>query len=369
MFYHYFRFFNYISTFFGQRKPFEIRPSSSIGILSKFWSLIIAVSIIYSSILTIDFTVSLHIKKNDETGNINEFIVCLIIFLTNLRREDLNKRLYAVINSVVSGLKLTNKSVKLLTIKLYVWITCISAIYIIAIVKEILDYDPPFILLLRIPLYLTLLHFYTHLCLILSLLKLINIFICDIFRLNSEDSFLVEGFSEPNNLVTYLISYDIRFIKVKHRNFDLKHLCKMYDHLSTCVQYLQKIHSLQMILTTWLMFSSAVSAVALISTEKTDTPLLKAVNGLLPFFWFGIGCFIDDQIRQEVERTDLIIIKLLIEFRCEPATKEVLGVFKQAISTNSLQFKAGNMYKLNYAAMLGTLVSVITYSIIVIQLF
>ncbi|CAK1544064.1 unnamed protein product [Leptosia nina] len=143
----------------------------------------------------------------------------------------------------------------------------------------------------------------------------------------------------------------------------------MYDDLCTCVQLLQKLHSLQIILTTWLMFSSAVSAVALVSTEKTDTPWLSAVNGLFPFFWYSIGCYIDDQIRQEVERTDLIIIKLLIDFRCDDTTKDILNVLKQAISINTLQFTAGNLYRLNYATMLGTLVSVITYSIIVIQLF
>ncbi|CAG4945292.1 uncharacterized protein LOC123695092 [Colias croceus] len=122
-------------------------------------------------------------------------------------------------------------------------------------------------------------------------------------------------------------------------------------------------------ITIWLMFSSAVSAVALISSEQTKHPWLDFVQGLLPFIWYSIGCYLDDQIRKEVERTDLIIIKHLIDFRYDQNTKDVLNVFKQAISINSLQFTAGNLYRLNYASMLGTVVSVITYSIMVIQLF
>lgn len=246
MFYYYFRFFNNISTLFGQKKPFVTCNSSGVGILSKFWSLVIAIAITTSSLLTINFSITFNIKKNDEIMHISEFVVCLIVYLSNLRREQVFIRLYELINKVITDLKLTNKSVKLFTIKISAWLTFLTILYLIAIVMEVLHLNPPFILILRIPLYLSLLHLYTHLCIILSVLKIINSYMSQIFRLNSDDCFLVEDFTEPTNNFTYIIRLDIRFIKVKqNRRFDLKHLCKTFDDLSSCSQYLRKLHSLQ----------------------------------------------------------------------------------------------------------------------------
>ncbi|VVC92553.1 unnamed protein product [Leptidea sinapis] len=79
------------------------------------------------------------------------------------------------------------------------------------------------------------------------------------------------------------------------------------------------------------MFSSAVCAVALISGDTRNHVLVESIR--------------------------------------DARTKEILGVFKLAITSNSLQFTSYNLYRLNYTTMFSTAVSVITYSIIVIQLF
>lgn len=48
--------------------------------------------------------------------------------------------------------------------------------------------------------------------------------------------------------------------------------------------------------------------------------------------------------------------------------KKVLETFKQLVSTNKLQFTAGNLFRVNYHLIIGTVMNVITYSIICIQL-
>ncbi|XP_045767422.1 uncharacterized protein LOC123868819 isoform X2 [Maniola jurtina] len=126
---------------------------------------------------------------------------------------------------------------------------------------------------------------------------------------------------------------------------------------------------MMILLILWLMFTSAVTSITLISNEETHHPWLEAIKGVQIYVWFSIESYVDGQIRQEVEKTDLLIIKNMIDFRCDSIRRRQLQLFQQVVNSNRLQFTACNLYRLNYATVLGTIMSVITYSIISIQLF
>lgn len=49
---------------------------------------------------------------------------------------------------------------------------------------------------------------------------------------------------------------------------------------------------------------------------QAKCPYLVITNILLPFFWYFVGCFVEDRLRKEVSKTDNLIIKHLIDFRC-----------------------------------------------------
>ncbi|XP_073953005.1 uncharacterized protein [Choristoneura fumiferana] len=117
------------------------------------------------------------------------------------------------------------------------------------------------------------------------------------------------------------------------------------------------------------MFSSAVIGATLVSSEETKNPWMVITRSVLPFTWFALCCFVDDKLKKEVEWTEILIMKHLIDFKCDLPRKNILETFKQLVSTNSLQFTAGNLFHVNYAMILGTVMNVITYSIILVQLF
>ncbi|CAH2208251.1 jg18549, partial [Pararge aegeria aegeria] len=106
------------------------------------------------------------------------------------------------------------------------------------------------------------------------------------------------------------------YTKPRETLLDLKFLCKIYDDLCTCIYLLQKCHGLEMLLTLWLMFTSAVTSITLIFKVQTQYPWLEVIKGIQVYVWFTINCHVNDQIRQEVEKTDLLIIKHIIDFRC-----------------------------------------------------
>ncbi|XP_045449488.1 uncharacterized protein LOC123658049, partial [Melitaea cinxia] len=146
---------------------------------------------------------------------------------------------------------------------------------------------------------------------------------------------------------------------------DLKVLCKTYDDLCTCIQLLQKCHGVEVLLSMWVMFTSAVTMITVITNNETKYPWLEVIRGIQVYVWFAIACYVDDEIREEVDMTETLLIKNLIDFRCNIAKKEALQTFQLVLSSNRLQFKAYNLYRLNYATLLGTVVTVMTYSILI----
>ncbi|XP_052739970.1 uncharacterized protein LOC128198454 [Bicyclus anynana] len=205
-------------------------------------------------------------------------------------------------------------------------------------------------MILRIPLFLSMYHLLIHLCLIVSILKILNREMIEMLNLKNGTSCKI-FFVKPHRtrlLFFYFMDCNIYFIYKKPRGArqDLKCMCQIYDDLCTCVHLLQKCHGLE-----------------------TQNLWLEIIKGIQVYIWFGIECYVDDQIRQEVEKMDLLLIKNMIEFRCDPIRKDTLQLFKQIVNSNRLQFTACNLYRLSYATILGTIVSVITYSVISIQLF
>ncbi|XP_041989079.1 uncharacterized protein LOC121740450 [Aricia agestis] len=134
------------------------------------------------------------------------------------------------------------------------------------------------------------------------------------------------------------------------------------------MESISSFNNMIVLLIIWLMFSSAVITVTLLANNQATIPWLEVIRGFQIYLWFVLGCHVDDKIRQQVERTDLLIIKYLIDFQADPSRKSVLQTFRVLVTTNRLQFNACNLYHINYTTLLGTVVSVITYSIISIQL-
>ncbi|XP_050665239.1 uncharacterized protein LOC126965614 [Leptidea sinapis] len=376
MFYNYLKFYNFICTLFGQRRPTDLVPlqkkSSGVKFCYRMWSIVIAIIIIANGV-DIDVKKLYNLKTNDNTATINEIIVSLIVILSNTKTKDvLYINLYNVFNKIITGFKIETDKIKKFVIKLHIGVVALSLTFIGFIILEIiLDMNPPFRLLIRIPLFLSMIHLIIHLSLMLALLKIINQYMFKLFTKPKPGGldFLFSDVMKSNRrsisnycAISFHDSKDTEY-------FDLKYLCKVYDDLCTSMQILQKIHGTEILVTVWLMFSSAVCAVALISGDTRNHVLVESIRGLLTFFWYTVGCVLDDQIRQEVDRINLLIIKQQIDFSCDARTKEILGVFKLAITSNSLQFTSYNLYRLNYTTMFSTAVSVITYSIIVIQLF
>ncbi|CAH1635692.1 unnamed protein product [Spodoptera littoralis] len=95
---------------------------------------------------------------------------------------------------------------------------------------------------------------------------------------------------------------------------------------------------------------------------------LVIIKSILPFYWCFLGCYIDDQMNKEVDRTITMIVKCLIDFKCVQSKKAILETFKELVSNDRLQFTACSLFKLSYSMLLGTMLNVITYSIILIQM-
>ncbi|KAI5631663.1 hypothetical protein NE865_15622 [Phthorimaea operculella] len=93
-----------------------------------------------------------------------------------------------------------------------------------------------------------------------------------------------------------------------------------------------------MFLTFWLMFTNGVFGLTMIVCDKTENAIVIAARSTIPFLWCFLGSFVSDQLDKQVEQIDMIIIKFLIDFRCDQARKDILQTFKQLIATNRLQF-------------------------------
>nr|XP_021196196.2 uncharacterized protein LOC110380520 [Helicoverpa armigera] len=214
-------------------------------------------------------------------------------------------------------------------------------------------------------------HLIMHLILILALVKVINNQLSRTLMYNDKGPKIMcrENLGKRFTM-KYIFFNSIEFVEIENNiHFDLKFLCKLYDNLSTCIHLLEKCYGLQIFISIWLMFTSGVVGVTVLVTNKVTLQWLVVLQTILPFFWCFIGCYINDQISKEVNQTITLIIKCLIDFRCVPSRKPVLETFKELVSNDRLQFTACSLFKLSYSMLLGTMLNVITYSIILIQMF
>ncbi|XP_063374466.1 uncharacterized protein LOC134662125 [Cydia amplana] len=375
MFYYYFRVFNWFCTAFGMKKPFLLSNGQAFNVTywSKFWSVMVI-----TIFIALDFTSDNESTKGgiktylDDISDINDLIFNIIILIIDIfHPSTLWSELYMTFSNIFNRLKLTNQILKMIAFKLYVWIFLPSVVFIPIFFMEIfIPQFAQFTILIMVPGYLATLHLVIHLHLVLAVLRNIN------KLLNKANQFHVKDTEIPfltteSNMFRYFLNIDVNFMEadVSDSNFSIISLCKIYDDLITCVQLLEKLHGKQILCTIWMMFSGAVLGVTLMSCEEVECPWIITIRILLPFIWACLCCFVDDQLRQEVEWTEILIMKRLIDFKCDLPRKKVLETFKQLVSTNKLQFTAGNLFRVDYHLIIGTVMNVITYSIICIQLF
>ncbi|CAB3257460.1 unnamed protein product, partial [Arctia plantaginis] len=112
-----------------------------------------------------------------------------------------------------------------------------------------------------------------------------------------------------------------------------------------------------------------VVGVTLLAGDKESIKWLVLYKTISPFLWGFIICLINEQLCEEVGTTITLIIKCLIDHRSAPTMKPALDTFKQLVTNDRLQFTACNLFNLRYSMLLGTVLNVITYSVIMIQMF
>ena len=251
MFYTYFRVFNWFSSVFGLRKPFIItRKESAIPIWSKIWSILIILFSLLSHLFLINFHIQFDIKSNlDELSDINNLIINIIIILNNIYKEETYIKLYQTFNNIFALIKLSNKSEKMLCQKLYIYVLVHGTLFIISIILEIMFGDPPLVILIRIPLFFTFFHFLVHLCLILSILRLINGDLLEILRstTGANTSIFLEDTKPLKRNLFYFFDPKIYFIDMKSnsKRLPLKTYYEIYDELSTSILLLEKSHGVE----------------------------------------------------------------------------------------------------------------------------
>lgn len=251
MFYFYFRTFNRLSSVFGMRKPFVVSQKiPSIPLWSKLWSILIALCALIAHLFAINFKIEFYVKSHMyQLSNMNNLIVNIIIILNNICKEDAYRKLYNAFLNIFDVMKLSNKSQKMICHKLYILVSINGIIFIISIVLEIYFDNPPFIMLIRIPLFFAIFHLIVHLCMMLSILRFINYDMLAMLKSNTKDSvsiFLQTNKSPKNNLL-YFIDPNIYFIDTepKQKQFNLKIYCKIYDSLCTCILLLERCHGME----------------------------------------------------------------------------------------------------------------------------
>ncbi|XP_072949809.1 uncharacterized protein [Epargyreus clarus] len=305
----------------------------------------------------------------EEIASANNLIVNVIIILLNIcNSESVCFHIYVIFNNILRDLQIKNHNQKLLAIKLYVWMALPFVVFIILIVMEFIYATPPYTLVVKMPTFLSILHLVIHLSLTLAILKVINLNISQKFK--RYNNFCLPDLRKTKGRFYYILHPGISFFDVQSQKevVDLKLLRNIYDDLGVCINLLQRHHGIQMLLSIWLMFSNAVTGITLIINERVNMAWIVVARSTLPFFWYFSGCYVNNQLQQEVEQTDLLIIKYMIDFRCDKPTRDVLQTFRQVIDANRLEFTACNLFRLNYSTILATVVNVITYSIILIQI-
>ncbi|XP_063386493.1 uncharacterized protein LOC134672480 [Cydia fagiglandana] len=372
MFYYYFRVFNWFCTAFGMKKPFLLSNGQACNFTywSKFWSVMVITIFIVLHFTSDNESTKEGIKTYlDDISDINELIFNIIVLVIDFfHPSTLWSELYMTLSNIFNCLKLSNRNLKMIALKLYVWIFLPSVVFIPIFFMEIfIPQFAQFTILIKVPGYLAILHLVIHLHLVLAVLRNINEILNKAHVKDTEITFL----TKESSMFRYFLNTKINFMEadVSDSNFSIQSLCKIYDDLITCIQLLEKLHGKQILCTIWMMFSGAVIRVTLMSCEEVECPWLITIRIVLPFIWSSLCCIVDDQLKQEVELTEIIIMKHLIDFKCDLSRKKVLETFKQLVSTNKLQFSAGSLFCVNYHLIIGTVMNVITYSIICIQLF
>ncbi|XP_053605950.1 uncharacterized protein LOC128672678 [Plodia interpunctella] len=373
MLYTYFVPFNIVCGIFGVRKP-SLSPNGKIvntSVVHRIWSLIIILSLIAGYCLS-----SYEIKPISKVNLLQISILndlannVIILLLHNLSGDDITKNLYNCFIGIVTDLGLHNRRVRILMQKLYFWFSVISITYIAAIILEILYDSPPYNLIIRIPTFLTVFHLIFHLSVLVAILKILN------YKLKSEtliDNTLMFPGTKSSTfyILKYFLNTEISFIEeinqTQHQHLDLKHLCKIYDKMATCLELLIKLHGLQV---PSLLISKNRNQLTLrFRDNNVKIPWLACVKTVLPYFWCYIGAYVGDQMRKQVDSTEIILIKHLINFQCDQTRKTTLETFKQLVGTHRLQFTACSLFDLSFSMILTMAMNVITYSIILIQLY
>lgn len=253
MFYSYFRPFNLISNIFGLPKPgiTDKGESMKTHLFLKLWSLVIAVAIISSFSFAIDRITDFDVKKEMELiSDSIDLIVNILILIINLTNsETLCMSIQEIFDAIFKDVKLYCNILKFFAYKMYLWFLTPMVIFIIVIVTEIVNKYPPFILIIRIPTFLSIMYLIMHLFILLALVKVINHQLSRILIYNDnarERKMIFKENIGTRRILQYVLSPSIEFIAVDDlAQFDLKFLCKLYDDLSTCVHLLEKCCGLQ----------------------------------------------------------------------------------------------------------------------------
>lgn len=254
MFYYYFRYYNVICTVFGLKKPFiypHVRNQAFISIWNKVWCLFIVCCAVATHLIAIKFDLQFHIKHNlSEISNINNLIVATIVLFRNIFKEHTYTEIYGVLIKMLNELKISPTRIRLISTKLCILFTLQSIIFVIFISLEMIFDNPPYLIVVRIPLFLAIFHLTTHLYLIVSILKIVNCNMKEMLKTNNivYDSFVKNKSTRKRSksILLYLLDFKISFFDVNpNLKLDLKVLCKTYDDLCTCIQLLQKCHGVE----------------------------------------------------------------------------------------------------------------------------
>lgn len=259
MFYSYFRPINFICNIFGLPKPMISAKGESvkINLWLKLWSLLVAVAMIGSYSFAINRLIDFDVKKEMEMiPDLIDLVVNILILIINLINSGkICMSIHEIFNAIFKDVKIDNNTLKLFAYKMYLWYSIPFIIFIILIVLEILNKYPPFILVIRLPTFLSIMHLTMHLFLLLALIKVINHQLSRILVYNDnarDPKMIVTENMGKGRILQYLSSPDIEFIEIDNlAQFDLKFLCKLYDDLSTCVHLLEKCYGLQVTFSTF----------------------------------------------------------------------------------------------------------------------
>lgn len=248
MFYSYFYVFNWFSSIFGLRKPFIVTGNNSVW--SKIWSILIVLLCLLSHLFLIDFQLEFDFKSNlNNLSDINNLIINILIVLNNIYKEDVYRKLYETFINIFALVKLNNKSIKTICLKFYIFLFFHVVLFIIAVVLEILFEDPPFVIIMRIPLFFTCFHLLVHMCLILAILRLINGDLLQILisTTGANTSIFLEDTKPPKRNFYYFFDPKIYFMNIKPnpKMMNLKTYYEIYDELSTAMLLLENCHGVE----------------------------------------------------------------------------------------------------------------------------